>query len=100
MAEAAVAQRSSDTVGADPMFGVDALLTAEEREIRDTVRSVVQRRISPYIAGWYESGELPARELAGELGELGLLGMHLQGYGCAGTSAVAYGSGLPGAGGR
>ncbi|MGV0809728.1 acyl-CoA dehydrogenase family protein [Mycolicibacterium setense] len=91
MAEAAVAQRSSDIVGADAMFGVDALLTTEEREIRDTVRSVVRRRISPYIAGWYESGELPARELAGELGELGLLGMHLQGYGCAGTSAVAYG---------
>ncbi|WP_454789480.1 acyl-CoA dehydrogenase family protein [Mycolicibacterium lutetiense] len=91
MAEAAVAQRSSDTLRADAMFGVDALLTAEEREIRDTVRSVVRRRISPYIAGWYESGELPARELAGELGELGLLGMHLQGYGCAGTSAVAYG---------
>ncbi|OBB31996.1 acyl-CoA dehydrogenase [Mycolicibacterium peregrinum] len=73
------------------MFGVDALLSAEEREIRDTVRSVVQRNISPHIASWYESGELPARELAGKLGELGLLGMHLQGYGCAGTSAVAYG---------
>ncbi|CDO30554.1 acyl-CoA dehydrogenase family protein [Mycolicibacterium porcinum] len=91
MVEAAVALHSSGIVGADAMFGVDALLSAEEREIRDTVRSVVQRSISPHIASWYESGELPARELAGELGELGLLGMHLQGYGCAGTSAVAYG---------
>lgn len=91
MVEAAVAPRSSGTVDADPMFGIDALLSAEEREIRDTVRSVVQRSISPHVAGWYESGELPARELARELGELGLLGMHLQGYGCAGTSAVAYG---------
>lgn len=91
MVEAAVAPHSSGIVGADAMFGVDALLSAEEREIRDTVRSVVQRSISPHIASWYESGELPARVLAGELGELGLLGMHLQGYGCAGTSAVAYG---------
>ncbi|BBX36172.1 glutaryl-CoA dehydrogenase [Mycolicibacterium mageritense] len=51
----------------------------------------MQRRISPHIATWYEDGDLPARELAVELGELGLLGMHLKGYGCAGTSAVAYG---------
>lgn len=91
MVEATVAQRNSEAVDADAMFGVDALLSAEEREIRDTVRSVVQRRISPYVADWYESGELPARELAVELGELGLLGMHLRGYGCAGTTAVAYG---------
>lgn len=91
MVEAAVAARSAGSVDADTMFGVDALLSAEEREIRDTVRSVVRRSISPHVASWYESGELPARELAGELGELGLLGMHLQGYGCAGTSAVAYG---------
>ncbi|NED84035.1 acyl-CoA dehydrogenase, partial [Streptomyces sp. SID11233] len=48
--------------------------------------------VEPCIAGWYESGELPAvRELARELGSLGLLGMHLEGYGCAGTSAVEYG---------
>ncbi|AIU07649.1 acyl-CoA dehydrogenase [Mycolicibacterium smegmatis] len=73
------------------MIGINAVLSAEEREIRDTVRSVVQRRIKPHIASWYEDGELPARELAVELGELGLLGMHLKGYGCAGMSAVAYG---------
>lgn len=86
-----VAQRISEPVTADTLIGIDALLTAEEREIRDTVRSVVERRISPDIASWYENGELPARELAVELGKLGLLGMHLKGYGCAGTSAVAYG---------
>ncbi|MDV3127273.1 acyl-CoA dehydrogenase family protein [Mycobacterium sp. 21AC1] len=86
-----MAQRVPESVSADELVGVDALLSTEEREIRDTVRSVVARRINPHIAGWYENGELPARELAVELGELGLLGMHLQGYGCAGTSAVAYG---------
>ncbi|KUI26944.1 acyl-CoA dehydrogenase family protein [Mycobacterium sp. GA-2829] len=75
----------------DALVGIDALLSDEERQIRDTVRALVKRRISPEIATWYENGELPARELARELGELGLLGMHLQGYGCAGTSAVAYG---------
>ena len=55
------------------------------------MRALVKSRIAPEIAAWYENGELPVRELAVELGELGLLGMHLQGYGCAGTSAVAYG---------
>ncbi|MBO0677202.1 acyl-CoA dehydrogenase family protein [Mycolicibacterium sp. S2-37] len=75
----------------DALVGIDALLSDEERQIRDTVRSLVKRRITPDIARWYEEGELPARELARELGALGLLGMHLQGYGCAGTSAVAYG---------
>ncbi|WP_193043981.1 acyl-CoA dehydrogenase family protein [Mycolicibacterium baixiangningiae] len=75
----------------DALVGIDALLNDEERQIRDTVRSLVKRRIAPEIATWYENGELPARELARELGDLGLLGMHLEGYGCAGTSAVAYG---------
>jgi glutaryl-CoA dehydrogenase len=75
----------------DAVVGLDALLSDEERQIRDTVRTLVKRRIAPEIADWYERGELPARELAAELGELGLLGMHLEGYGCAGTSAVAYG---------
>lgn len=91
MTNSAVAQPRSHARSADDLIGVDALLSAEEREIRDTVRSVVQRRIAPHVATWYEDGELPARELAVELGELGLLGMHLKGYGCAGISAVAYG---------
>jgi glutaryl-CoA dehydrogenase len=68
----------------------DGLLDDEERLIQDTVRSFVQDKIKPYIADWYERGVSP-RELAPDLGRLGLLGMHLTGYGCAGTSAVAYG---------
>nr|WP_167759546.1 acyl-CoA dehydrogenase family protein [Mycobacterium sp. PS03-16] len=81
----------NEPLSPDTLFGLDPLLSDEERQIRDTVRSAVKRRIAPEIATWYERGELPARELARELGELGLLGMHLEGYGCAGTSAVAYG---------
>ncbi|WP_030177255.1 acyl-CoA dehydrogenase family protein [Spirillospora albida] len=70
---------------------VDDRLTDEERLVRDTVRGFVAERIAPHLAGWFEDGTFPARELAPELGELGLLGMHLRGHGCAGTSAVAYG---------
>jgi len=73
------------------LFGIDALLTEEERDIRSAVKTVVDSQIRPHIAQWYESGELPARELAKELGKVGLLGMHLEGYGCAGTSSTAYG---------
>lgn len=73
------------------LFDIDRLLSEEERAIRDVVRDFTQRRITPNVAQWFESGELPARELAGELGELGVLGMHLEGYGCAGMSAVSYG---------
>ena len=69
---------------------LDRLLCEEERLIRDTTRSFVHDRVLPEVAGWFERGELP-RELAKELGDLGLLGMHLQGYGCAGTNAVSYG---------
>ena len=71
-------------------LAIDRLLSEEERLIRDTVRSFVADKVLPEIAGWFERGELP-RELAKELGSLGLLGMHLQGYGCAGTNAVSYG---------
>jgi glutaryl-CoA dehydrogenase len=81
---------TASTVAPDELFAIDSLLTGEEKEIRDSVRSLVQRRIAPHIASWYERGELPARELATELGSLGLLGMHLHGYGCAGTSALAH----------
>ena len=73
------------------LFAIDHLLSEEERMMRDVVRSFVQDRIAPEIEGWFESGTIPARKLALELGELGVLGMHLEGYGCAGTSAVAYG---------
>ena len=73
------------------LFAIDRLLTDEEREMRDVVRTFVERRIKPEVGDWFDTGQLPARELALELGELGVLGMHLEGYGCAGTSAVAYG---------
>ncbi len=71
-------------------LAIDRLLSEEERLIRDTVRSFVTDKVLPEIAGWFERGELP-RELAKELGALGLLGMHLEGYGCAATNAVSYG---------
>ncbi|MGI8718484.1 MAG: acyl-CoA dehydrogenase family protein [Lapillicoccus sp.] len=73
------------------LYGIDALLTDEERAIRDTVRSFGAARLRPHVAGWFESATVPARELALEMGALGLLGMHLEGYGCAGTNAVSYG---------
>jgi glutaryl-CoA dehydrogenase len=73
------------------LFAIDHLLTEEERMMRDVVRAFVQDRIAPEIETWFEHGTIPARKLALELGELGVLGMHLEGYGCAGTSAVAYG---------
>ena len=69
---------------------LDALLDDDERLLRDTVRQFVGDRILPEVADWFEAGTFP-REMAKEMGALGLLGMHLSGYGCAGTSAVAYG---------
>jgi glutaryl-CoA dehydrogenase len=72
------------------LIDFDSLLTDEERLIQKTVRSFVTERVKPKIAEWFADGVAP-RELAGELGALGLLGMHLQGYGCAGTNAVSYG---------
>ena len=73
------------------LLDLDGSLTAEDREIRAVVRQVVDDRVRPYVADWYEQGRAPVRELAREFGKLGLLGMHLTGYGCAGASAVAYG---------
>jgi glutaryl-CoA dehydrogenase len=73
------------------LLDIDASLGEEERQIRAVVRQLVDERVRPYVAGWYEDGQVPARELAREFGKLGLLGMHLTGYGCAGASAVAYG---------
>jgi glutaryl-CoA dehydrogenase len=76
---------------ADPL-GLDDLLEPEDLGIRDTVRAWAADRVLPDVAEWYEKGELPGiRELARELGELGALGMSLEGYGCAGASAVQYG---------
>ncbi|NNF87234.1 MAG: acyl-CoA dehydrogenase [Acidimicrobiia bacterium] len=78
------------TVDPRDFLGIDALLSPEERLLRDTVRQFVADRILPDVADWYEAGTFP-KELAREMGALGLLGMHLEGYGCAGTSAVQYG---------
>ena len=69
---------------------IDPLLSDEERMVRETSAQFVRERIMPDIEKWFEAGEFP-REVATELGALGLLGMHLEGYGCAGTSAVGYG---------
>src|SRR4051794_8920122 len=71
-------------------LGFDALLGDEERMIRDTVRAFVQDRVVPNVGEWFEEARIP-RELATELGKIGVLGMHLEGYGCAGASATAYG---------
>ncbi len=76
---------------ADPL-SVDALLTEEELAVRASVRKLADDRITPYVADWFERGELDdARGLVRDLGSIGLLGMHLEGYGCAGMGAVAYG---------
>ncbi|MED7929233.1 acyl-CoA dehydrogenase family protein [Nonomuraea sp. LP-02] len=75
----------------DDLLRLDERLDADQRLIRDTVRSFVADRVLPHVGDWFEEATFPARELAPELGALGLLGMHLQGYGCAGTDAVSYG---------
>ena len=76
----------------DPLdyLAIDALLDDEERAIRDTVRAFVREKVLPEVGDWFEQGILP-RELLAELGKLGLYGMHLDGYGLPGASAVAYG---------
>ncbi len=70
---------------------IDSLLSDEERLLRGTVRELVEREIVPNVADWWEEGTLPQEVLAKSFGDIGLLGMHLEGYGCAGTSATAYG---------
>jgi glutaryl-CoA dehydrogenase len=72
------------------LIAFDSLLDDEERLIQQTVRAFVAKEVSPHIADWFDRGVAPL-ELASALGDLGLLGMHLTGYGCAGTSAVSYG---------
>ncbi|MFY9930497.1 MAG: acyl-CoA dehydrogenase family protein [Streptosporangiaceae bacterium] len=72
------------------LLQIDDQLTDEERLIRDTVRTFVTDRVLPDVADWFEAGTLP-REIMPELGKLGVLGMHLTGYGCAGLGAIAYG---------
>ena len=73
------------------LLDLDSLLSEEEIAIRDVVHRVVDAQVRPYVGHWFEDGRAPVRELAKQFGALGLLGMHLHGYGCAGASAVAYG---------
>ena len=73
------------------LLNLSDLLTEDERDIQRSVRAMVTEHVTPHIADWYEQGTLPARELAKEFGKLGVLGMHLEGYGCAGMNATAYG---------
>ncbi|MGY4649046.1 acyl-CoA dehydrogenase family protein [Mycobacterium sp. URHB0021] len=75
----------------DDLVDVDSLLTPEDIELRQTVRRFGEQRLRPHVADWFESAEVPVRELASDLGKLGLLGMHLKGYGCGGSTATAFG---------
>jgi glutaryl-CoA dehydrogenase len=89
-----MASRSDSLPAFDPLDpgGIDHLLTDEEKAIRDTVRRVATDRVAPHVADWFERGEVDdVRGLVKEFGAAGLLGMHLDGYGCAGMSATAYG---------
>jgi glutaryl-CoA dehydrogenase len=70
---------------------IDSLLSDEEKLLRGTVRDYVEKEITPHVGDWWDEGVLPQEQLAKEFGDIGLLGMHLEGYGCAGTSATAYG---------
>ena len=79
-----------DTYSPLELFDIDRLLDDDERDIAATVRKFVDTRLRPNIEGWFESGSLP-KELSKEFGALGVMGMHLEGYGCAGTNAVSYG---------
>ncbi|MEU8379461.1 acyl-CoA dehydrogenase family protein [Streptosporangium sp. NPDC048865] len=75
----------------DDLLRIDDTLSEEQRLIRDTVRDLVADRILPHVGDWFEEAVFPARELAPALGSLGVLGMHLEGYGCAGLDSVSYG---------
>lgn len=77
---------------ATDLAGLDALFTDDERAVRDSVRTLCEHRVDPFVADWFERGEVDdPRGLMRAFGEHGLLGMHLEGYGCAGMSAVDYG---------
>ncbi len=89
MADTTIAQQTQVPSATD-LYNIDHLLSEEERLVRDTVRKFVRERVLPIIGEHFEAGTFP-RELIPAIAELGLLGMHLQGYGCAGLSAVCYG---------
>jgi glutaryl-CoA dehydrogenase len=82
---------TSATTSIESLLDLDSLLADEDVELRQTVRKFGEQRLRPHVAEWFESGQVPVRELAADLGKLGLLGMHLKGYGCGGSTATAYG---------
>ncbi|MFM2127167.1 MAG: Acyl-CoA dehydrogenase, partial [Actinomycetota bacterium] len=73
------------------LLALDARLDEEQRALKKMLREFSDRELRPMIGDWFESGEIPAREIAREVGSLGILGMHLDGYGCAGSDALSYG---------
>ncbi|GAB1823712.1 acyl-CoA dehydrogenase family protein [Herbidospora sp. RD11066] len=73
------------------LLNLDDRLTADQRLVRDTAQGFVRDHVLSDVATWFEEGTFPARELGPVLGSLGMLGMHLDGYGCAGLDAVSYG---------
>ena len=83
-------ERLAQMPPATDLYNVDHLFSEEERLVRDTVRKFVQERVLPIISDHFEAATFP-RQLIPEVAELGLLGMHLDGYGCAGLNAVCYG---------
>ena len=89
MTTTATAQDAADLDKSD-LLNLEGLLSKSEIELRDKVRAFVDERFRPNIADWYENAIFP-REIVAEMGELGLLGMHLHGYGCPGRTAVEYG---------
>jgi glutaryl-CoA dehydrogenase len=82
---------TTTTLTPDELLALDAVLTEDERDTATTVRAMLDDAVRPHVGDWYLDGTLPARELAKQFGALGLLGMHLEGYGCAGTTATMYG---------
>ena len=76
---------------ATDFLAIDSLLSDEQLLLRDTVRRWVDERVLPHVGDWFERGTFPAETVGPELGALGLLGMHLDGYGCAGAGATDYG---------
>ena len=85
-----MATTSDKAIDPHDFVGIDQLLSDDEKDIRDAVREVVRERILPEVGDWFEKGILP-REVFTELGQLGFMGAHLQGYGCSGVNAVSYG---------
>ena len=81
----------SDALDRLDLLDLDDTLDEEDRLLRDTVRKFADDRLRPHIRQWFEDGALPARELAQEFGALGVLGMHLTGYGCQGARPSQYG---------